>query len=318
MYVSFSPATPTHHSFTNVNSTSAASPTSTPTVSRPVSPVAPPTRAASDGERPVAWERVSLDRSFRSKPALMFELCVLAGWGDFFATEIRQHSANETEFAMGEWASSRAGGIRNFKYSRNFVSSASCLGLCSRLTNFVRRLSTPRPTRRSTRCLPSPRRPHPPDTADFPSHSPDTGASTPSEKSGPRPSLKSPSSSSSTFPLFPPSPHALTPTLPHQRTRLRPLPLPSRRQRDRLGLVLRPQVHEEGPQGWQRPRRPARRRRSQASALPSDVPERPRRHHRGGQDPYGWRQRVHPVEGLLEAGAWTGLPGAFLTHSLSL
>lgn len=33
------------------------------------------------------------------------------GWGDFFATMIRQHSANETEFAMGEWASGRVGGM---------------------------------------------------------------------------------------------------------------------------------------------------------------------------------------------------------------
>lgn len=34
---------------------------------------------------------------------------------------IRMHSANETQFSMGEWASSRVGGIRNYEYSRNIV-----------------------------------------------------------------------------------------------------------------------------------------------------------------------------------------------------
>jgi extracellular elastinolytic metalloproteinase len=43
------------------------------------------------------------------------------GWGDFFATMIRMHSANDTEFAMGEWASARQGGIRNFKYSTSLA-----------------------------------------------------------------------------------------------------------------------------------------------------------------------------------------------------
>lgn len=43
------------------------------------------------------------------------------GWGDFFATMIRMSSPNETEFAMGEWASGRASGIRNFRYSTNMT-----------------------------------------------------------------------------------------------------------------------------------------------------------------------------------------------------
>ena len=47
---------------------------------------------------------------------------------------IRMHSVNETEFSMGEWASSRAGGIRNFRYSRNMVSLISCFMPCWILT----------------------------------------------------------------------------------------------------------------------------------------------------------------------------------------
>ncbi|GAA6026132.1 hypothetical protein JCM11491_000889 [Sporobolomyces phaffii] len=43
------------------------------------------------------------------------------GWGDFFATMIRMHSAKEQEFDMGSWASGRAGGIRNYPYSRNLT-----------------------------------------------------------------------------------------------------------------------------------------------------------------------------------------------------
>lgn len=41
------------------------------------------------------------------------------GWGDWFATIIRMHASNETDFSMGEWASNRDGGIRNYRYSRN-------------------------------------------------------------------------------------------------------------------------------------------------------------------------------------------------------
>lgn len=41
------------------------------------------------------------------------------GWGDFFATMIRMQSAKDVQFNMGEWASSRKGGIRNFPYSLN-------------------------------------------------------------------------------------------------------------------------------------------------------------------------------------------------------
>lgn len=35
---------------------------------------------------------------------------------------IRMGSENATEFSMGEWASSRVGGIRNYVYSTNLVS----------------------------------------------------------------------------------------------------------------------------------------------------------------------------------------------------
>ncbi|GAA5896414.1 M36 family metallopeptidase [Sporobolomyces salmoneus] len=45
------------------------------------------------------------------------------GWGDFFATMIRMHSAKEQEFDMGSWASGRAGGIRNYPYSRNLTTN---------------------------------------------------------------------------------------------------------------------------------------------------------------------------------------------------
>lgn len=41
------------------------------------------------------------------------------GWGDALATLIRMHDANITTFSMGEWASGRAGGIRNYPYSRS-------------------------------------------------------------------------------------------------------------------------------------------------------------------------------------------------------
>ncbi|GAA5875949.1 hypothetical protein JCM16303_004052 [Sporobolomyces ruberrimus] len=45
------------------------------------------------------------------------------GWGDFFATMIRMHSKKEQEFDMGSWASGRAGGIRNYPYSRNLTTN---------------------------------------------------------------------------------------------------------------------------------------------------------------------------------------------------
>lgn len=45
------------------------------------------------------------------------------GIGDAIATIVRTHAINETEFSMGEWASSRIGGIRNYKYSTNMVRS---------------------------------------------------------------------------------------------------------------------------------------------------------------------------------------------------
>lgn len=35
---------------------------------------------------------------------------------------IRMKDENQTEFAMGEWASARKGGIRNFRYSTSTVS----------------------------------------------------------------------------------------------------------------------------------------------------------------------------------------------------
>lgn len=69
------------------------------------------------------------------------------GWGDFFATMIRMHNANETEFAMGEWASGRPGGIRLFKYSTNMVRAPLLpfysLLLLSIDAGWMHRLSTP-------------------------------------------------------------------------------------------------------------------------------------------------------------------------------
>ncbi|KAI5476506.1 Extracellular metalloproteinase 4 [Pseudohyphozyma bogoriensis] len=47
------------------------------------------------------------------------------GWGDFFSVLVRQHNLNETEFSMGEWASARTNGIRNYKYSRNMTVNPS-------------------------------------------------------------------------------------------------------------------------------------------------------------------------------------------------
>ncbi|GAA5995133.1 hypothetical protein JCM5350_002779, partial [Sporobolomyces pararoseus] len=45
------------------------------------------------------------------------------GWGDFFATMIRMHSAKEVSFDMGSWASNREGGIRNYPYTRNLTTN---------------------------------------------------------------------------------------------------------------------------------------------------------------------------------------------------
>lgn len=42
------------------------------------------------------------------------------GWGDAFATIIRQISeAKSEDFAMGSWAANRKTGIRNYVYSTN-------------------------------------------------------------------------------------------------------------------------------------------------------------------------------------------------------
>lgn len=54
------------------------------------------------------------------------------GWGDFFATMIRMHSAKETEFAMGEWASGRVGGIRLFRYSTNMTVNTDTYKTCDK------------------------------------------------------------------------------------------------------------------------------------------------------------------------------------------
>ncbi|GAA6047815.1 hypothetical protein JCM3770_004656 [Rhodotorula araucariae] len=47
------------------------------------------------------------------------------GWGDFLATMVRIHDVNQTEYSMGEWASGRANGIRNYRYSRNMTENPS-------------------------------------------------------------------------------------------------------------------------------------------------------------------------------------------------
>ena len=47
------------------------------------------------------------------------------GWGDFLATMIRMHDANVTDYSMGEWASARKNGIRNYRYSRNMTENPS-------------------------------------------------------------------------------------------------------------------------------------------------------------------------------------------------
>ncbi|GAA5852921.1 hypothetical protein JCM9279_000078 [Rhodotorula babjevae] len=47
------------------------------------------------------------------------------GWGDFLATMIRMHDVNQTDYSMGEWASGRANGIRNYRYSRNLTENPS-------------------------------------------------------------------------------------------------------------------------------------------------------------------------------------------------
>ncbi|KAK4054892.1 hypothetical protein OIV83_000816 [Microbotryomycetes sp. JL201] len=43
------------------------------------------------------------------------------GWGDALATLIRMHDVNVSDYTMGEWASSRSGGIRNYPYSTNMT-----------------------------------------------------------------------------------------------------------------------------------------------------------------------------------------------------
>lgn len=45
------------------------------------------------------------------------------GWGDYFATGSRRKFENTTDYSMGEWASSRKGGIRNYPYSTNLTTN---------------------------------------------------------------------------------------------------------------------------------------------------------------------------------------------------
>ncbi|SCV68477.1 BQ2448_598 [Microbotryum intermedium] len=45
------------------------------------------------------------------------------GWGDYFASTIRMIAANQTDVTMGEWASSRTGGIRNYPYTLNLTTN---------------------------------------------------------------------------------------------------------------------------------------------------------------------------------------------------
>ncbi|SGY34386.1 BQ5605_C002g01624 [Microbotryum silenes-dioicae] len=45
------------------------------------------------------------------------------GWGDYFASTIRMIAADQTDVTMGEWASSREGGIRNYPYTLNLTTN---------------------------------------------------------------------------------------------------------------------------------------------------------------------------------------------------
>lgn len=47
------------------------------------------------------------------------------GYGDALASIIRVHAKEESPLTMGEWASFRKGGIRNYPYSTNMVSRRS-------------------------------------------------------------------------------------------------------------------------------------------------------------------------------------------------
>jgi extracellular elastinolytic metalloproteinase len=53
---------------------------------------------------------------------------VCLGWGDAFATLIRQtteYGTHEEEYGMGAWAANRKSGIRNYVYSANMTSNPS-------------------------------------------------------------------------------------------------------------------------------------------------------------------------------------------------
>jgi len=45
------------------------------------------------------------------------------GWGDLLSVYIRRKFENTTDYTMGEWASSRKGGIRNYPYSTNMTTN---------------------------------------------------------------------------------------------------------------------------------------------------------------------------------------------------
>lgn len=47
------------------------------------------------------------------------------GIGDWFATLVRMHDPNVTDYSMGEWASGRKNGIRYYRYSRNMTENPS-------------------------------------------------------------------------------------------------------------------------------------------------------------------------------------------------
>lgn len=59
---------------------------------------------------------------------LTSDALVRLGWGDAFATLIRQtteYGTHEEEYGMGSWAANRKSGIRNYVYSANMTSNPS-------------------------------------------------------------------------------------------------------------------------------------------------------------------------------------------------
>jgi hypothetical protein len=66
--------------------------------------------------------------SSRDRDVLILVVLVCLGWGDAFATLIRQtteYGTHEEEYGMGAWAANRKSGIRNYVYSANMTSNPS-------------------------------------------------------------------------------------------------------------------------------------------------------------------------------------------------